>query len=1344
MIEDKRRIVGDQSREAIDALGGYIYQLYQSAFAWIDLKGDDLLFLEVAEDYATLAESVLTGVQVKRTAANITINDSGVVKAIESLFQLADANSKSEVHVRFLTTSDIGLERRIEDRVGGQPTLKAWRSLAKSGDLSELRAVLARSGVSKATKDAIAELSDREFRTKVLRRIHFDCGEPSSEVLRRDLSNALGRVLQENGGRLTQLDAFEALVLRKLLETSAALGQRVLTVLDFSKLIEQVTHVTVRQDDYERLLSKALGYLGGGVSVSDDKTLRVIPDLPPNVLPRGAIAERGLSILGMKGALWLSAATGMGKTMLSRLVANRCGGKWAAISLRNFNEGQTATSLELASNTLSASGIDGLVVDDLDAVREQDTLDALQLLASAANRLDVLLIFTASTPPPSKVAFAIGIEAESSIVVPTFDETEIAELISAQGGDPLIWTKYVYTGSGGGHPQLSEALVRNLRTRGWPLGDFADLQKLLGNNPAVEEVRVDSRKRLLRELAPASLSLLERLSLYAGAFDRASVLAIADTPPPIAQAGLVLDDLVGPWVDQVDATHFQLSPLLSGLGHNSLSADRQRDVHSSIAVHLTRGRTFDVRAISTAAVSALISRNSGVMTKIALAVITSSEKELPLLSNHMMALQYLRTDEVIWPESGQVNAIIRGAQLLLAKGRGDLAAIPQLFDAIVRDIGELGDTLGTKSLEALVYVKLLADGSGAKTSIPQFENILKRLADLLPATEELMAEEGEADTDFLRPGGVTVIGLAFFMQVQGIGELDQLRSIFSFLSMCSPTLRADLLQPLAHAEFEPDMIIRGAWLAEHAAGTIRADKHVELLLDLEKEASGWGVPSIPAACRKFAAVIADEYGQDRDRALAILEEGFRLYGETNSELVRAKAKVHYRAGEHFDSLSLSKNLIEQNEITSSVERAFLGRDAAISAEKQGDFETARTYYLYARNAAFESLLPDMRPMAVGLGADAALAAWHNGDRATCLTNLSAFFAELETVDPKSSLRAAHCRAVGHHILLWLDQEVTGDRRAVANGQPPEIYPGCVSNPDPHKDIGEHARSPVDMGRYMLAKVECLSGVNVGIADSIEDDLIDGTSIEGQTLLIPALLTRAILNGDEIEFFDSLQRQLAWFAYMMARGGIAASFDPLNPTKGRIPPLDPNSRPAVESMGQLYFLAFLTSCILEGNANSFDGALERLNKSDLPPADKDFRLTLLAGQGDDGFNSQLARLLTAAKEELSGTGRLSPTQIWILGLSVVQLLDGVNELRALGEKAAKWMVERWTEVLVSQRFLLTTPAAFERRIEEVIKSDLKSLPKFFELLKATWGTVEFANKSGAMDLLRSLEEKYRNR
>ena len=57
----------EQRRQAVDSLKGYIYQIYQSIAAWLNLKENEILFIEVAEDYAILYRDSLTTTQVKNT-----------------------------------------------------------------------------------------------------------------------------------------------------------------------------------------------------------------------------------------------------------------------------------------------------------------------------------------------------------------------------------------------------------------------------------------------------------------------------------------------------------------------------------------------------------------------------------------------------------------------------------------------------------------------------------------------------------------------------------------------------------------------------------------------------------------------------------------------------------------------------------------------------------------------------------------------------------------------------------------------------------------------------------------------------------------------------------------------------------------------------------------------------------------------------------------------------------------------------------------------------------------------------------------------------------------------------
>lgn len=78
----------NEARQAVDALGGYAYQLYQTLLAWFALQPGEVLFLEVAEDYAVATGTLLTAAQVRATAANITLRSSHVAQALNARLSL--------------------------------------------------------------------------------------------------------------------------------------------------------------------------------------------------------------------------------------------------------------------------------------------------------------------------------------------------------------------------------------------------------------------------------------------------------------------------------------------------------------------------------------------------------------------------------------------------------------------------------------------------------------------------------------------------------------------------------------------------------------------------------------------------------------------------------------------------------------------------------------------------------------------------------------------------------------------------------------------------------------------------------------------------------------------------------------------------------------------------------------------------------------------------------------------------------------------------------------------------------------------------------------------------------
>ncbi len=141
----------DHKRQAVQALRGYAYQIWVTALAWIRLQPSQRIYLEVAEDYALIANQSrianqsLKAVQVKQsaTSAKVTLNRREVKDAIISFIDLQKRNPDHDVYLRFYTTMPIGLERNASTSFDGMKGLKYWHKAASgSRDVTPIRKYL--------------------------------------------------------------------------------------------------------------------------------------------------------------------------------------------------------------------------------------------------------------------------------------------------------------------------------------------------------------------------------------------------------------------------------------------------------------------------------------------------------------------------------------------------------------------------------------------------------------------------------------------------------------------------------------------------------------------------------------------------------------------------------------------------------------------------------------------------------------------------------------------------------------------------------------------------------------------------------------------------------------------------------------------------------------------------------------------------------------------------------------------------------------------------------------------------------------------------------------------------
>ena len=109
--KEKAALEGDPQRQASDTIRAYVYQIWHSLHAWLELIEEEILFLEGAEDFDVIGKDSATAVQVKDVKKNITLRSAGVIEAINNYWLLRRKNPKRKILFRFLTRSNIGMEK---------------------------------------------------------------------------------------------------------------------------------------------------------------------------------------------------------------------------------------------------------------------------------------------------------------------------------------------------------------------------------------------------------------------------------------------------------------------------------------------------------------------------------------------------------------------------------------------------------------------------------------------------------------------------------------------------------------------------------------------------------------------------------------------------------------------------------------------------------------------------------------------------------------------------------------------------------------------------------------------------------------------------------------------------------------------------------------------------------------------------------------------------------------------------------------------------------------------------------------------------------------------------------
>jgi hypothetical protein len=242
---------------------------------------------------------------------------------------------------------------------------------------------------------------------------------------------------------------------------------------------------------------------------------------------------------------------------------------------------------------LASEGL--LVIDELpDLLKIPNLAERLVKLTLALQESGGRLLTTAQRNVlPSITQYFYGSDsAFTESPIPPMTQQDIDEMLTAAGAPPALRHPGYFNllhGATHGHPALVAAAISFLRRNEWTAGELVSILK----GDPLKEVRDETRRKIFLLLRDENLcELLYRLSLMTTSFDMELVRVVAAVTPSIPHPADLLAELTGPWVQGLASGRFEVSPLLSNAGQDTLDPSIQQKLHRRIASHYFRKRTI--------------------------------------------------------------------------------------------------------------------------------------------------------------------------------------------------------------------------------------------------------------------------------------------------------------------------------------------------------------------------------------------------------------------------------------------------------------------------------------------------------------------------------------------------------------------------------------------------------------------------------------------------------------------------------------------------------------------------------------------------------------------------------
>ncbi len=703
----------------------------------------------------------------------------------------------------------------------------------------------------------------------------------------------------------------------------------------------------------------------------------------------------------------------------------------------------------------------------------------------------------------------------------------------------------------------------------------------------------------------------------------------------------------------------------------------------------------------------LASGDGGLATGLASAIISCNEDMLEAVAAFSGTLQRLSCARPILPQHPGSSGLLRLAQLLALLPYGSPEAITSCWEALQR---EKATIVGGPLAEAAILSKLLLH-SRASRVFPDWIDLLAQLDQLMLGDERL----AQTDESFRARGeGLPhSIGVLFASQMRSIDTVASFRTLMENLDRQPPGFRDRALSSFRPGRGDISILVNHGWLKESrsegfdwkaAAADYRACSAI---------AMSWGNRALALRCAIARAICFDENGDDMERAFSVIDEAERRFG-SDAALTRARAKIHWRRRDHSQALPLLAEAADAGG-QDTLERAYIAREAGISAAELGDWEGAEGWFERARAAASLLPVPSVRAMAIGLLADSGFAAYRAGSPRHAFERFREALLALPTIDPDGTLSEAYCHRIVRHGLLWLFRSVCGEQ--APEGEEVQFSAGMGSNTDPLEAIRDHPILPIDYGIYMLADIDLSLPNPTGYLSRFRRDLIVGPILSSE-ISLAIRLGRDMLRTTHPEGFVEHVRLIGSVSGLMPSPRSFSALDQmLDPMRGSVPlaMLDGSASEDEQWAAEDFVLSFGIVAVLSGRLDALDEALAAglaaPEASALHPL-----MERMAGLRRETGAAERAWTAVAI-HGMRGKLHPGPEEALWGGIWILLHARATKWRDVVAPPIVEWIFEQWSRLVRTARFLLLDPSLTAPPIEAVLAAPERSLAAAARLVLA---------------------------